>query len=436
MSRPRAALVTLGCKVNYYDSCAVAEQLRQVGFDVVEPDQGAQVYIVNTCAVTAEAQRKSRQQVRRLIGAHPGAAIIATGCAAQLDAQQLLAIPGVAAVHGTGERANLGELAMRVYAGARAQHAVAPLPQEYEELGAPEQMGHTRATLKIQDGCDAFCTYCIIPHLRGQPRSRPVADIARETQALAQAGFAEVVLTGINLSRYGADLAHPAGLLDAVHAAAQAGIARIRLGSLEPGMLTDELLGALAGIPQVCEHFHISLQSGCDGTLARMGRGYTTAQCAAELMRIRRYFPGAGIGCDVIVGFPGETEAEFAQSVTFVEQCGFAHAHVFAYSRRPGTPAARMPGQLPNAQKRHRAAQMSQAAARSAQQYRRGLLGTTCQVLFEEPASTDGLWQGYARNYVQVYAPATGDLRGSLLPVHLEKITGDAILGTIQASDA
>ncbi len=424
--RKRAALVTLGCKVNWYDSRAMEEALRAAGFDIAPEGGEADVYIVNTCAVTAEAERKSRQTLRKLSRLHPGAAVVATGCYAQRDPQAVGALSGVSAVHGTAERAGIVAVAHSALEGHSDFTALSNPGLAYEDMAAATQQGHTRAVVKIEDGCDAFCAYCVIPHVRGLPRSRPLESIAAEARTLAKRGFAEIVLVGINLARYGSDL--PEGTLaEAVAAASAPGIRRVRLGSLEPDAIDGVLLASLAAIPAFCPHFHLSLQSGCDATLARMGRRYTAAEYARKLALIREAFPDASVTTDIIVGFPGETEEEFAQSAAFAAEQRFLKVHVFPYSRRSGTPAADMPGQVPKAIKEARATAMQAAAAPGSEAFRKARLGQVAEVLFEE-CEPEGLSRGYTANYIEVLAPVA-DAAGNILPVRLTALDGEGMTG-------
>ncbi len=431
MNQKRAALVTLGCKVNWYDSQAMAESLKAAGFILVVEGEPADVYIVNTCAVTAEAERKSRQTVRKMLRLHPSAAVIAVGCSTQKDPQAYAAMDGLAAVSGM-ERGVVASLAERAAEGERGMMEQAAPAFFFEELPADTQQGHTRAVLKIEDGCDAHCAYCVIPDLRGEPRSRSLSSIRREAEVLAARGFQEIVLVGINLGRYGVGLSEPSALAGAVEAATLPGIARIRLGSLEPDAVNATLLDHLSSVPQFCPHFHLSLQSGCAETLRRMGRRYNPTQFMEKLRLIRDRWPDAGITTDVIVGFPGETDQEFAESCAFVAAAGFLKVHVFPYSRREGTRAAEMAGQLPKAVKEARAAAMQAAAAPGAQVSLNRMIGKTVPVLFEEPAAGRPGWlRGYAANYVDVIAPAGGIKAGEIAPVRLQEAEGEAIIGII-----
>ena len=339
----RAAFYTLGCKVNQYESQAMEELFRRRGYEIVPPSQEAELYIVNSCTVTSSGDKKTRQIVRRLRREHPLAVVALTGCLPQTDPRAAEELPEADLVLGTRERRTVVE-AVEEYL-ARRQRLVRVLPHEAEEPFEPLEAlgddGHTRAFLKIQDGCTQFCAYCIIPFARGPLRSRELAALREEIAGLAAAGYREVVLTGINLSLYGRELG--LRLPDAVEATASVpGIDRVRIGSLEPELLTDEDIARLAAVPQLCGQFHLSLQSGCDATLARMNRHYTAARYREIAGALREKFPGCAITTDVITGFPGETPEEFAETCRFVREMGFAMVHIFPYSVRPGTPAAGM----------------------------------------------------------------------------------------------
>lgn len=424
----RIYFYTLGCKVNVSDSSGMARVLELAGHEVADADGQPELIIVNTCAVTAEAARKSRQGVRHLIRRYPGTPVVVTGCASQEEPQTYAGIPGVICVSGTAGRADIAGVVERALHG-QGGTCVAPLDrQPYEEIQTTSSQEHTRAFMKIQEGCDAYCTYCIIPSLRGAPRSRPLTDIARQAAALAGAGYAELVLVGINLSRYGIDLPQRPALADAVRAALAPGVERLRLGSLEPEALSEAFLAKAAGFSQVCPHFHVSLQSGSAGVLAAMGRRYTPEEFMDKLRCVRRYFPGAAVTTDVIVGFPGETGEQFAESCEFVRHAGFAKVHVFPYSKRKGTRAAALPGQLTKEELRRRAGVMGQIARRAEEEFYAALPGTEHTVLLETPSPEhSGCMQGYTENYARVALPVLGE-RGALCRVRIEKAFADHAL--------
>lgn len=425
----RVHLSTLGCKVNLSDSSGMAQLLTQAGHTLVDSGESPDVVVINTCAVTAEAARKSRQNVRHLLRENPTAVAVVTGCAGQEAPEAFADMEGVAAVAGTAGRAQIVSLVEEALRGSAAQCCVAPLNgQDYEELTAVSQQEHTRAFMKIQEGCDAFCAYCIIPSLRGLPRSRTPEHIAQQAAVLVQAGYAEIVLVGINLSRYGIDLPGKPGLEEAAKAALVPGVARLRFGSLEPDVLEEPFLAGIAGDARVCPHFHVSLQSGSAGVLKAMGRRYTPDEFLEKMARIRRYFPEAAVTTDVIVGFPGETREQFDESLRFVEKAGFAKVHVFPYSKRPGTRAAQMPGQLGKAELASRAAQMGEVARRGEAAFYAALMGTRQKIMLETPSREHpGCWEGYCANYARA-AVETQGRRGQIVEAVLTQALEDHTL--------
>lgn len=425
----RAAFYTLGCKVNQYESQAMEELFRRRGYEIVPPSQEAELYIVNSCTVTSSGDKKTRQIVRRLRREHPLAVVALTGCLPQTDPHAAEELPEADLVLGTRERRTVVE-AVEEYL-ARRQRLVRVLPHEagepFEPLEALGDDGHTRAFLKIQDGCTQFCAYCIIPFARGPLRSRELAALREEVAGLAAAGYREVVLTGINLSLYGRELG--LRLPDAVEAAASVpGIDRVRIGSLEPELLTDEDIARLAAVPQLCGQFHLSLQSGCDATLARMNRHYTAARYREIAGALREKFPGCAITTDVITGFPGETPEEFAETCRFVREMGFAMVHIFPYSERRGTAAASMPDAVPMEERRRRAAALAEITAGSAQDFYQAQVGTVQMLLVEKKRELDWI-RGYTPNYTPVRVRCTDDRRGELLPVRITKAGPEGCTG-------
>ncbi len=407
----RVAFCTLGCKVNQYDSEAMLEKFLQDGYTAVPFEEEADVYVVNTCVVTGTGEKKSRQMVRRARKLNPQAEVVVAGCMAQRDAEKLLE-DGVRLVVGNAKREEVVSLLRKAQEEDSAIAAVTDVRRvPFENLSISGHMGKTRAVLKIQEGCDRFCTYCIIPHVRGGIRSRDVDEIAREAERLALAGFQELVLTGIHLSSYGRDLDGET-LLDAIAAAAAPqGVQWVRLGSLEPVIVTREFAQALAAQPTVCPQFHLALQSGSDTVLARMRRRYTTGQFQEAVAILRRHFPGCAITTDILTGFPGETPEEHQQTMEFVKAIAFSRVHVFPYSKRTGTVAADMPGHLPKAVKEERARQLIALGEEMAETYARSLLGTKQDVLFEE--GEGGFAEGYTPQYMRVRAAgaAPGELK-------------------------
>lgn len=425
----RAAFYTLGCKVNQYESQAMEELFRRRGYEIVPPSQEAELYIVNSCTVTSSGDKKTRQIVRRLRREHPLAVVTLTGCLPQTDPRAAEELPEADLVLGTRERRTVVE-AVEEYL-ARRQRLVRVLPHEagepFEPLEALGDDGHTRAFLKIQDGCTQFCAYCIIPFARGPLRSRELAALREEVAGLAAAGYREVVLTGINLSLYGRELG--LRLPDAVEAAASVpGIDRVRIGSLEPELLTDEDIARLAAVPQLCGQFHLSLQSGCDATLARMNRHYTAARYREIAGALREKFPGCAITTDVITGFPGETPEEFAETCRFVREMGFAMVHIFPYSERRGTAAASMPDAVPMEERRRRAAALAEITAGSAQDFYQAQVGTVQMLLVEKKRELDWV-RGYTPNYTPVRVRCTDDRRGELLPVRITEAGPEGCTG-------
>lgn len=425
----RAAFYTLGCKVNQYESQAMEELFRRRGYEIVPPSQEAELYIVNSCTVTSSGDKKTRQIVRRLRREHPLAVVALTGCLPQTDPHAAEELPEADLVLGTRERRTVVE-AVEEYL-ARRQRLVRVLPHEagepFEPLEALGDDGHTRAFLKIQDGCTQFCAYCIIPFARGPLRSRELAALREEVAGLAAAGYREVVLTGINLSLYGRELG--LRLPDAVEAAASVpGIDRVRIGSLEPELLTDEDIARLAAVPQLCGQFHLSLQSGCDATLARMNRHYTAARYREIAGALREKFPGCAITTDVITGFPGETPEEFAETCRFVREMGFAMVHIFPYSERRGTAAASMPDAVPIEERRRRAAALAEITAGSAQDFYQTQVGTVQMLLVEKKREPDWV-RGYTPNYTPVRVRCTDDRRGELLPVRITEAGPEGCTG-------
>lgn len=425
----RAAFYTLGCKVNQYESQAMEELFRRRGYEIVPPSQEAELYIVNSCTVTSSGDKKTRQIVRRLRREHPLAVVALTGCLPQTDPRAAEELPEADLVLGTRERRTVVE-AVEEYL-ARRQRLVRVLPHEagepFEPLEALGDDGHTRAFLKIQDGCTQFCAYCIIPFARGPLRSRELAALREEVAGLAAAGYREVVLTGINLSLYGRELG--LRLPDAVEAAASVpGIDRVRIGSLEPELLTDEDIARLAAVPQLCGQFHLSLQSGCDTILARMNRHYTAARYREIAGALREKFPGCAITTDVITGFPGETPEEFAETCRFVREMGFAMVHIFPYSERRGTAAASMPDAVPMEERRRRAAALAEITAGSAQDFYQAQVGTVQMLLVEKKREPDWI-RGYTPNYTPVRVRCTDDRRGELLPVRITEAGPEGCTG-------
>lgn len=426
----KVAFITLGCKVNTYETEGMKRIFENDGYEVVEPECVADVYIINTCTVTHLSDRKSRQMIRRARRLNPHAVIAAVGCYAQVAPQEVSAIEGVNLVIGNNHKNEILSLVkaaswntLQVEVSARKDL------KEYEELWAQSFSGRTRAFLKIQDGCDQFCSYCIIPIARGGIRSRSLESILQEAEKLSGNGFSEIVLTGIHLTSYGIDSGEY-GLIDVIIRLNDIeGIRRIRLGSLEPLYLTRDLICRMAAIEKLCPHFHLSLQSGCDETLVRMNRKYTTSEFREIVENIREFFPDAAITTDIMVGFPGETEEEFAKTCAFTEAIGFSQIHIFPYSVRKGTKAAGMPGQIPAPVKEERSKTLEKIAAKAMADFRKSFCGTTSEVLFEHVQ--EGLWEGYTRNYIPVRVASEEELSGKTLMVMLAENRPGYVFGVL-----
>lgn len=405
----KAAFYTLGCKVNQYESQAMELELLRKGFQIVKSDENADVYIVNSCTVTAESDRKTRQSVRHLRKLHPDAVIVLTGCMPQASPQMAQNLIEADIITGNRSNAIIPELLDRFFA-ERQRIIHIQQHENHEKFSGPlisDFRERTRATVKIQDGCNRFCTYCIIPFARGRIRSKSLEDIKNEVAALEKKGFCEIVLVGINLSSYGMETGDK-NICDAIELVASFdGIKRIRLGSLEPDYMTPEITNRLKKCDKLCPQFHISLQSGCDATLKRMNRHYTTVEYEELCNRLRASFPDTTLTTDVMVGFAGETEEDFIESVNYVKKIGFEKVHVFPYSQRIGTKAAAFPNQIQNSEKARRSHAMIAAAQEIRDAFLKAQIGKTVSVLFEEKLR-DGSFQGYTANYtpVRINCPA------------------------------
>lgn len=404
--RKKAALHNLGCKVNAYETQAMQQMLLEAGYEIVPFTESADVYVINTCSVTGIADRKSRQMLHRARKRNPHAVIVGVGCYVQTKEEEILA-DGVADIIIGNNRKHLLPSLLAEYekSGRKVKDvpdAIGDGREEYEELYLARTAEHTRAFLKVQDGCNQFCSYCIIPYARGRVRSRREEDVIAETARLAENGYREVVLTGIHLSSYGVDSGgNLLRLIEQVHAVE--GIRRIRLGSLEPRIVTEEFVRRLSGLPKVCPHFHLSLQSGCDTVLKRMNRHYSTAEYERGCALLRRYFSCPAITTDVIAGFPGETEAEFEETMAYLSQIRFYEMHIFKYSKREGTRAAAEKNQVPEPVKAARSARLLALAEEMSKEYRDAWIGKETEVLLEEGFSFQGeeYFMGFTAEYVK-----------------------------------
>ena len=423
------AFHTLGCKVNQYDTQAMRERFEEAGFRTVDFEDRADVYVVNTCTVTGTGDKKSMQTIRRCHRNNPDAAIVVTGCLAQRAADELK-LPGVRLVLGTQRRGEVVQLLFQALEQDCALIAVETLRQApFERLTVHAHEGHTRATMKIQEGCDRWCTYCIIPSVRGPIRSRPLGEIRAEAESLAEAGFREVVLTGIHLTSYGREQHEKITLLDAIRTVhGVGGIERIRLGSLEPVIVTEEFVQGIAAMPKVCHQFHLALQSGSDTVLARMRRRYTSGEFLAACAMLRGAFEDCALTTDVMTGFPGETEEEFAQTVDTCQRAGFARMHVFPYSEREGTKAAAMAGSVPRHIREERARQLIAVGKELERAALEGRIGKTDEVLIEE-IDAQGRGTGYTGGYMRVHVQ--GAQPGEIVRVWITGIENDELSGEI-----
>ena len=409
----KVALHNLGCKVNAYEIEAMQQLLEEAGYEIVPFEPGADIYVINTCTVTNIADRKSRQMLHKAKKMNPEAIVVATGCYVQTGGEKLEKDEAIDLVLGNNQKINIVE-ALAEYAEDKPGHGshVIKINQtkEYEELSIDHTAEHVRAYIKVQDGCNQFCTYCIIPYARGRVRSRNIESVLKEVRALAEKGYREVVLTGIHLSSYGVDFPEEKketllSLIRAVHEIE--GIRRIRLGSLEPGIVTREFAEGIAALPKVCPHFHLSLQSGCDETLERMNRRYRSGEYRERCELLREVYGNPALTTDVIVGFPQESEEEFRKSYDFVDSIRFYETHIFKYSRRQGTKAAAMDGQLTEAEKSFRSEKMIELHHRHAGDYEKSMLGKNLEVLIEEEYTKDGrTWYlGHSREYIKTAVP-------------------------------
>ncbi len=451
------AFHNLGCKVNSYELDVMQQILQEKGYRIVPFDQIADIYIINTCTVTNIADRKSRQMLHRARQKNPEAVVVAVGCYVQTDREGALQDGSIDLAVGNNRKKDIARI-LEEFLKAREESAARQIkpdktlgdttildldrPCDYEEMTLSRTAEHTRAYIKIQDGCNQFCSYCVIPYARGRVRSRREEDILEEIRGLVAQGYQEIVLTGIHISSYGIDFEDGAcyrgesrliDLVEHIHDRVE-GLARIRLGSLEPRIITAETAGRLGALARLCPHFHLSLQSGCDETLKRMNRQYTTGQYLQGVEYLRQAFPHPAITTDVIVGFPGETEEEFACTKAFLEQVGFFEMHIFKYSRRAGTRADRMPGQLTERVKAARSDELFALEAKQSEAFRRDYIGRQAEILWEDRREIEGrtYWLGHTGDYVKVALPAgEDDLSNTVTQVRAERfLTEDILLGS------
>ncbi|MCI7122719.1 MAG: tRNA (N(6)-L-threonylcarbamoyladenosine(37)-C(2))-methylthiotransferase MtaB [[Ruminococcus] gnavus] len=421
----KVALHNLGCKVNAYETEAMQEMLEHAGYEIVPFQEGADIYVINTCTVTNIADRKSRQMLHRARKMNPDAVVVAAGCYVQAQAEKQVIDPCIDIVLGNNKKQDL-LTALQAYEEAHGDlREVIDInhTKEYENLHLTKQGEHTRAYIKVQDGCNQFCSYCIIPYARGRVRSRAKEDVVAEVTDLAKNGYQEVVLTGIHLSSYGIDFENEDNLLSLIRAVHEIeGIKRIRLGSLEPRIITEEFVQAIAALPKMCPHFHLSLQSGCNETLKRMNRRYTSEEFYEKCEILRKYFEKPALTTDVIVGFPQETEEEFETTYEFLKKICFYETHIFKYSKREGTKAAVMQGQIPEQIKAKRSARLIELGEKNRRAYEELFLGKTVEVLVEEKSDVNGkeMWTGHTKEYMKIALESEKNLQNCILNVQIK----------------
>ena len=430
----KAASFALGCKVNQYESEAIAELFAEKGYEIVGIDEEADVYVINTCTVTNFGDKKSRQLIRKVKRQNENAIVAVVGCYAQTAPKELMEIAGVNLVIGTKDRAQIVEMVEQYDRANGVENHVSDIMKErvFEPLSIQKLANRTRAYLKIQDGCSQYCSYCIIPYARGPIRSREPQEVVAEVKRLAENGFKEVVLTGIHVASYGKDR-RDTSLLDILKQVHEVeGIERIRFSSIEPNVVTEEFAQTMATLPKVCDHFHLSLQSGCDKTLKEMNRKYDTEKYRQAAATLRKYLPKVALTTDIIVGFPGETEEDFRESYAFAEEIGFAKIHVFPYSPKRGTPAAARKDQLLNAVKSERSHTLIQLSDRMAADFLADAVGTDAEVLYER-AVGEGIYEGHTTNYMKVHGRSEADLTNRIAKTHITRAEGEMLFGDVEA---
>lgn len=427
----KTAFYTLGCKVNQYETEAMSELFANAGYEITDFSDKADIYVINTCSVTNMGDRNSRQIIHRAKKSNPNAIIAVTGCYAQTAPDEVLSIDGVNIVIGTKNRKNIVSLIEALDADSNVNHVSDIMTtHEFEELHIKKYSNRTRAFIKIQEGCNQFCSYCIIPYARGPVRSRKMQDILDEIHILAANGFKEIILVGIHVASYGTDLENSSLEKLITDVDAIDGVERIRLSSIEPMTLNQQFIDNIKHSKKLCHHFHISLQSGCDETLKRMNRKYTTSQFKSIADGLRAAFDDVAITTDIMVGFPGETDEEFESTVNFARQIQFSDAHIFQYSQRRGTPAAKRPDQISPSVKERRSKIIIAETQRTRDEFLNRFISKTMRVLFEQPAK-DGLYEGKTDNYITVHAPSEDNLNDEFRNVLLEKAENGIMTGKI-----
>ncbi len=428
----KVGFCTLGCKVNQYETEAMGELFEKSGFIIADFNDICDIYVINTCTVTGTGDKKSRQMIRRAKKLNENAVICVVGCYSQVSPDDVKNIPGVNIVLGTKDRIKIVDMVEEYLANNQNVSAVEDIMKmrSYENISLENMSGKTRAFVKIEDGCTEFCSYCIIPYARGPVRSRAIDDIVTEVTSLSEKGFSEIVLTGIHLASYGRDL-KTVTLLDAIKAVCDIdGIKRVRLGSVEPRLLTEEFISEIAKLPKVCDHFHISLQSGCDETLMRMNRKYLAVEYRNSVKLLRKYYDNPSITTDIIAGFPGETEEEFNTTLEFLKEIAFAEAHIFPYSNRKGTKADTMPNQVPKHIREERARLLITEAKKCGADYLKAFIGKKVNVLFEREIDV-GIYEGTTSNYIKVHVKSDTDISHTYVDCIITDTTSEYALGKV-----
>ena len=450
MNKKTIATYTLGCKVNQYETNAVEEIFTQNGYILTDFDDKADIYIINTCTVTSMSDRKSRQVIRRAKKNNKDAVVVVMGCYAQNDPDAIIKIEDVNLVVGTKDKNKIFEEVQKITNHDKVVKVTSIMEEvEFENLSVTSYTKNTRAFVKIQDGCDRYCSYCIIPYTRGRIRSRNISDIVKEEQSLSDNGYKEVVLTGIHIASYGKDLKRSktefitiinsqkedlvqadASLIDVIEEVSKIkNLYRIRIGSVEPIIISEDFLERISKIDKFCPHFHLSLQSGCDDTLKRMNRRYTTDEYKEAVQKIRQYFDTPAITTDIIAGFPGETDEEFEKTYSYLSDINLYEMHIFPFSRRSGTKAYDMKNQIDNDVKHKRSEKLIALANRNKEEFEKGLIGKIFDVLFEQ--REEQYYQGYTKNYVKIYVKTQKDLSGKLLDVRINSFENDKLIGEL-----
>lgn len=425
----KVAFITLGCKVNQYETNGMIQNFLQKGYEIVEHTKEADIYVVNTCTVTNIADRKSRQMLRRVKEQNPQAVVVACGCYVQVAKDEIQAIEEIDLVIGNSEKNEMVEMVEKYLEKNERLKKVTDIMQQkdYVELGEITYTEKTRAVIKVQDGCDRFCSYCIIPYARGRVRSRKPEKVIHEIEKIAQKGIQEVVITGIHIASYGKDFKEEYGLIDLLEEINQVeGIQRIRLGSIEPLLITEKFIERLVKLEKICHHFHLSLQSGCDETLKRMNRRYSTQEFKEIVERLRKAYADVILTTDIIVGFPGESQEEFEETYEFLKEIQFYKMHIFKYSPRKGTKAAQMKEQIDGKLKEERSQKLIVLSDQNEKEYNEKYLGKEVEVLCEE--KKDGFYQGHTKNYIRVKIKAKEELENKIVKVQVMKVEKDHIL--------